>query len=241
LSEAFNMNSGQPGRKPITGISSMATRQVLAELAASYERLSGQPVVIESVGGVDAARRVQDGEAFDIVVLASDALNKLAASGRVDPASRVDLARSGIAVAVAAGQPRPDVGSDAALRQAVLGARSIGYSTGPSGTHLTKLFERWGIADIIAPRIVQAPPGVPVGALVARGDVALGFQQLSELIHLPGIDVLGALPAESQSTTVFAAAACTATEQPEAVRALLSFFTSRDADAAKSRNGMEPA
>lgn len=228
-------------RKPLTGISSMATRQVLAELAASYERLSGQPVAIESIGGVDAARRVQDGEAFDFVVLADGALDKLAASGRIDPASRVGVARSGIAIAVAAGQPHPDVGSDAALRDAVLGARSIGYSTGPSGTHLTQLFERWGIADVIAPRIVQAPPGVPVGALIARGEVALGFQQLSELIHLPGIAVLGALPPESQATTVFAAAACTGGVQREAVQAWLAFLVSRDADAAKSRNGMEAA
>ncbi|CAB3807406.1 Aconitate isomerase [Paraburkholderia ultramafica] len=234
------MVSGQAVRKPITGISSMATRQVLAELAGAYERSSGQPVVIESVGGVDAARRVQDGEPFDIVVLAAEALDRLAAASRIDPASRVDLARSGIAIAVAAGQPRPDIRTEAALRDAILGARSIGYSTGPSGTHLTRLFERWGIADLIAARIVQAPPGVPVGALVARGDVALGFQQLSELIHLPGIDVVGALPPEIQSTTVFAAAVCTAANQREAAQALLSFLTSREADCAKSGNGMEP-
>jgi molybdate transport system substrate-binding protein len=227
-------------RKPITGISSMATRQVLAELAATYERLSGQPVAIQSVGGVDAARRVQESEAFDIVVLAADALDRLAAAGSVDPASRVALARSGIAIAVAAGQVRPDVSTEAALRDAILGARSIGYSTGPSGAHLTRLFERWGIAETIAARIVQAPPGVPVGALVARGDVALGFQQLSELIHLPGIDVVGALPDAAQSMTVFAAAICTATTQREAAQALLAFLTSREADNAKSGNGMEP-
>lgn len=227
-------------RTPLTGISSMATRQVLAELAARYEELSGQPVAIESVGGVDAAKRVQAGEPFDFVVLADGALSKLAAAARVDPASRVDVARSGIAVAVAAGEPRPDIGSDAALRDAVLGARSIGYSTGPSGTHLTTLFERWGIADTIAPRIVQAPPGVPVGELVARGEVALGFQQLSELIHLPGIDVLGALPPDSQSITVFAAAACTAAPGPrDALDAWLAFLASRDADETKLRNGME--
>jgi molybdate transport system substrate-binding protein len=234
------MDSGQTVRKPITGISSMATRQVLAELVATYERLSGQPVAIQSVGGVDAARRVQEGEAFDIVVLAADALDRLAAAGSVDPASRVALARSGIAIAVATGQVRPDVSTEAALRDAILGARSIGYSTGPSGAHLTRLFERWGIAETIAARIVQAPPGVPVGALVARGDVALGFQQLSELIHLPGIDVVGALPDAAQSMTVFAAAICTATTQRESAQALLAFLTSREADNAKSGNGMEP-
>lgn len=234
------MASGQTGRKPITGISSMATRQVLTELAALYERQSGQPVVIESVGGLDAARRVMEGEAFDIVVLASDALDRLARAGRVDASSRIDLARSGIAIAVAAGEPHPDISTEAALREAIVSARSIGYSTGPSGSHLTHLFGRWGIAEVIASRIVKAPPGVPVGALVARGDVALGFQQLSELIHLPGIEVVGAMPPATQATTIFAASICTATVQHEAAQALLSFLTSREADRAKSSNGMEP-
>lgn len=128
----------------ITCISSMATRQVLAELATAYERRSGHHVAIESVGGVAAARRVEDSEPFDIVVLASDAIERLAAAGRVDSDSRVDLARSDVAIAVAAGAPRPDVGTEAAVRDAVLAARSIGYSTGPSGAHLTRLFERWG-------------------------------------------------------------------------------------------------
>ncbi|WP_208626312.1 substrate-binding domain-containing protein [Paraburkholderia susongensis] len=219
----------------------MATRQVLAELGALYERRTGQPVTIESVGGVDAARRVQDGEAFDIVVLAADAIGLLATAGYVDPASRVELARSGIAAAVAAGEPHPDISTEAALRAAILGARSIGYSTGPSGAHLSKLFERWGIAQSIASRTVKAPPGVPVGALVARGEVAFGFQQLSELIHLPGIDVLGAMPDSVQSTTTFTAAICTAARQREAAQALLSFLISRDADSSKVANGMTPA
>ena len=170
-------------------------------------------MAIESVGGVAAARRVQDGEPFDIVVLAADAIDRLAAAGRVDPGSRVDLARSGVAIAVAAGAPRPGIGTEAAVRDAILAARSIGYSTGPSGSHLTRLFERWGIAETIASRIVQAPPGVPVGTLIARGEVELGFQQLSELMHLPGIDVIGALPPEIQVMTVFSAAVCTASGQ----------------------------
>jgi molybdate transport system substrate-binding protein len=103
------------------------------------------------------------------------------------------------------------------------------------------LFERWGIADVIAPRVVQASPGVPVGTLVARGDVELGFQQLSELMHLPGIDVIGLLPPEIQVTTVFSAAVCTASSYPAAAEALLSFLASAEADAAKRRHGMEPA
>ncbi|MFM0667049.1 substrate-binding domain-containing protein [Paraburkholderia sediminicola] len=225
----------------LTGISSMATRLLLAELVEEYERVSGRRVAVESIGGVAAARRVQDGESFDIVVLAADAIDQLAAAGRIDPASRVDVARSGVAIAVASGATRPDVGTEAALRETILAARSIGYSTGPSGSHLTRLFERWGITETIAPRVVQAPPGVPVGTLVARGDVELGFQQLSELMHLPGIDVIGRMPAEVQIVTVFAAAICTASRQRDAARAVLSFLASPEARSAKLRHGMEPA
>lgn len=235
------MAIGQTMKEPITGVSSMATRQVLAELVEEYGQLSGRRVVIESVGGVAAARRVQEGEPFDIVVLAADAIDRLAAAGRIDPASRVDLVRSGMAIAVAAGAPRPEIGTEAALRDAILAARSIGYSTGPSGSHLSHLFERWGVVEAIAPRIVQAPPGVPVGTLVARGDVELGFQQLSELMHLPGIDVIGPLPLEVQIITTFSAAICTASRQRDASRALLSFLASPVAASAKLRHGMEPA
>ena len=232
----------EPGtRNVITGISSMAMRNVLAELGDAYERQSGQPVSFVSVGGVDAARRVDDGEAFDFVVLAADVIEQLAAGGRVDVGSRTDLARSAVAIAVAAGATRPDVSSESAIRDAVLRARSIGYSTGPSGAHLVRLFERWGIADAIAPRIVQASPGFLVGTLVARGDAELGFQQLSELMHLPGIDVIGLLPAEIQVETVFSAAVCTASNCPAAAKAWLSFLASPEADAAKRRHGMEPA
>jgi len=241
IEQVENMAIGQTMREQITGISSMATRQVLAELVREYEGVSGRRVDIESVGGVDAIRRVQEGEPFDIVVLAADAIDRLAVGGRIDPASRVDLARSGVAIAVAADAPRPEIGTEAALRDAILAARSIGYSTGPSGSHLSRLFERWDIAEIIAPRIVQAPPGVPVGMLVARGDVELGFQQLSELMHLPGIDVIGSLPPEVQIITVFSAAICTASRQQDASRALLSFLASPGAGPAKLRHGMEPA
>jgi molybdate transport system substrate-binding protein len=226
---------------PITGISSMATRQLLAELAAAYEQRVGGVVAIESVGGVDAAKRVQAGEAFDVVVLATDAIDKLQAAGRVVAGSKVDLVHSGVAVAVRAGAPRPDIGSEEALKHAVLGAASIGYSTGPSGVQLMKLFERWGIADEIARRTVQAPPGVPVGTLVARGEVELGFQQLSELLHLDGIDLVDTLPPAVQIVTTFSAGVCSASTQPEAARALLAFMSSPETADSKRRQGMEPA
>jgi molybdate transport system substrate-binding protein len=229
------------GSQTLSGISSMATRTLLAQLAADYRAHGGVPVEFESVGGVDAAQRVQAGEAFDLVVLAADAIAKLIASGQVLAGSQVDLVHSGVAVAVPAGAPRPDLGTEDAVRQAVLGAPSIGYSTGPSGVQLLKLFERWGIADAIKPRTVQAPPGVPVGALVARGEVALGFQQLSELIHVAGITIVGPLPPAIQINTTFSAGICAASSQPQAVRALLDFLRAPQADAAKRAQGMDPA
>ena len=225
----------------IKGISSMATRQVLAELVGLYAQQSPDRVGIESVGGVDAAKRVQAGEPFDVVILASDAIDKLVAVGHVRAASKVDLVHSGVAVAVQAGAPVPDIGSEDAVRAAVLAAPSISYSTGPSGVALAKLFERWGIAQEIAPRIVQAPPGVPVGTLVARGEVALGFQQLSELLHVPGITLVGPLPAAIQITTTFSAGVGAAAAQPSAAQALLGFMASPQAADAKRRQGMDPA
>ncbi len=226
---------------PLTGISSMATRQLLSELASDYQQRSGQTVQIESVGGVDAAKRVAAGEVFDVVVLASDAMDKMIAAGHVQADSRVDLVHSGVAVAVRAGAPSPDLSSEAAVRAAVLAAPRLSYSTGPSGVALAQLFERWGIADEIRPRIVTPPPGVPVGSLLAKGEVDLGFQQLSELIHLPGITVVGALPAAIQITTTFTAGVCSTATQPDAARALLAFLASPEAHEAKRRQGMDPA
>jgi len=225
----------------IAGVSSMATRQVLAELAAAFRETSNATVVFESVGGVDAARRVEAGEPFDVVVLASDAIDKLVAAGHVVPGSRTDLVRSSVAIAVRAGSRAPEVDSSEALRRAVLAARTVGYSTGPSGTALLELFERWGIAEATRDRIVQAPSGTPVGELVANGQVELGFQQFSELLHLPGIAVLGTMPPGCEIMTTFAGGLCVASAQPEAVRALLAFMHSPAADLPKRRHGMEPA
>ena len=216
----------------------MATRQLLAALVEQWHSTGGTPVAIESVGGVDAAARVQNGEEFDGVVLAREAIEKLVASGSVVAASRVDLVQSSVAVAVRAGSVPPDISTEAALRSAVMAAPTIGYSTGPSGSALLKLFEKWGIGRELQHRTVQAPPGTPVGSLVARGEVAVGFQQLSELMSLGGVAVVGVLPKAVAITTVFSAAVCSACTQREKLDALLAFMASPEVAATKLRYGM---
>jgi molybdate transport system substrate-binding protein len=139
------------------------------------------------------------------------------------------------------GAALPDITSEASLKAAVLAARSLSFSTGPSGVYLAKLFERWGIADQVASRMVQAPPGVPVGSLVARGEAELGFQQLSELMHLKGITVLGAMPPAVQFITTFSGALCAASTQGPVVRDLLAWMASPATAEAKRRHGMDPA
>ena len=223
----------------------MATRQLMADLAAEWQQRSGCRVKVESVGGVDAARRVEAGEPFDAVVLALDAINKLIKNGRILADSRTDLVHSGVSVCVQAGATQPDISSEAALQNAVLCAKSIGYSTGPSGVALVKLFERWGISKQVLPRCAQAPVGVPVGSLVARGELELGFQQLSELLFVEGISIAGPLPEAVQINTIFSAGLCSASFQmqspPDAVRQFLAFMASPDTAETKRRHGMSPA
>lgn len=222
-------------------ISSMATRQLLTDLLATHIAQGGERVELEAVGGVDAAKRVRAGEALDAIVLAANVIDELAREGHVVPGSRADLVKSGVAIAVRSGAVRPAIATEDDVKRAVLAARSISYSTGPSGVHLARLFERWGIAEQIKSRIVQAPPGVPVGSLVAKGEVEFGFQQLSELMHVAGIDVLGPLPPEIQIVTTFSAGLAATSTQANAVRRLFAFLTSPAAATAKRANGMDPA
>jgi molybdate transport system substrate-binding protein len=222
-------------------ISSMATREVLAALAGQFQQETGVGVTAEAAGGVDVAQRVSSGEIFDVVVLAGNAIDKLTAEGRLLAGSRVDIVRSGVAIAVPCGAVHPDVSNEAAVRDAVGRATSISYSTGPSGVHLEKLFERWGLLEALRSRVVVPPPGVPVGSLVADGRAALGFQQLSELINLPGVDVLGPLPPQIQSMTVFAGAVTSACAQPQLARSLLEFMARPATATLKQRHGMDAA
>ena len=220
----------------------MATKRLLGELVDAYKSAAPDlTITVESMGGVDAAKRVAAGEPYDLAVLASGALEKLIAQGHIVAGSRVDVVKSPVAFAVRTGAARPAIDSEDAVKRAVQAARSVGYSTGPSGDHLVALLKRWDIADSLKDRLVQAPPGVPVATLVANGDVELGFQQLSEFMHDSGIDVVGLLPDAIQNVTTFAGGVAAVSTQPENVRAVLSFMASPLVAELKRRNGMEPA
>jgi molybdate transport system substrate-binding protein len=225
----------------IVGLSSMATRHILADLARDYEARNGTRVDIRSMGGVEAAKLVRAGEPADVVVLASRVMQSLEAEGHVVKGSIEDFARSEVAIAAPAGAPRPSVDSEEAVRQAMLDARRICYSTGPSGDHLKALCEKWGVVDSVLRRALVAPPGVPVASLVARGEADLGFQQLSELIGQPGVEVIGPLPREIQSVTVFSAGISMKSTEPEAAHALVAYLASAEAGDAKRRYGMDAA
>lgn len=227
--------------RPLTLISSMATRNVLAELLAEYQRASGETVTAEAAGGVDVAKRVRGGETVDVVVLASNVIDALIQERKLIAGSRADLVRSGVAVAVAADTPKPDIATEQALKRAVTAARTLSYSTGPSGVYLEKLFARWGVLDDIRDRIVVPPPGVPVASLVAQGKAELGFQQLSELLSKPGIEVVGPLPPAIQTVTIFSAGISTQCPRPDAARALLAYLASPAVSSIKQRHGMEAA
>ncbi len=219
----------------------MAPRELLAAAIAIYQEGHAASIVAEAAGGVDVARRVAAGETVDVVVLSSDAIDKLIEAGRLSADSRVDLMNSEIGVAVPAGAPHPSITDEAAVKAAVIAATTVSYSTGPSGRYLEKLFDRWGILDGLRARIVVPPPGVPVAGLVASGEVKLGFQQLSELLGVPGIEVLGPLPAQIQQVTTFTGGVTPACRSPDAARALLSFLASARLDGLKRRYGMAGA
>jgi molybdate transport system substrate-binding protein len=226
---------------PLEIVSSMATRALIEALAARYADETGRPVRSQAAGGVDVAKRVRAGESFDVVVLAHAAIEQLCADGKLRADTRVNLVQSGIAVGVAAGSAAPDISTEDRLRRAVLAARSLGLSTGPSGQHLERVFETWGILAEIRARIRIAPPGTPVAAWIAEGSVDLGFQQLSELANVPGVAIAGSLPAAAQSFTVFAGAVGVASVQIDAARDLLGFLASPAAAGIKRSHLLDPA
>jgi len=218
----------------------MATRRLLGEMIAQFEKTSPHRIALESVGGLDAAKRVRAGEPLDVVVLAREVIDDLIGAARIVEGSRVDVAVSAIGVAVRSGTPHPDISSADGVKAAVLAARRIGYSTGPSGQYLAKLFASWDPDGHLTDRITVAPVGVPVGSLVARGDIDLAFQQLSELGG-DGIDVVGQLPPDIQMMTTFSGGVARASAQPDAARALLAFMASPALTPIKREHGMDAA
>lgn len=227
--------------RPLSGLSSMATRHILADLARDYEQQTGVRAEFRSMGGVEAARLARAGEPTDVVALAARAMRALEAEGHVVKGGVIGFARSGIAIAVPAGAPSPDVGSAKAVRRAMVEAKRVCYSTGPSGDHLKSLLEAWGLADSVLKRGLVAPPGTPVASLVARGEADLGFQQLSELLGQPGVAIAGALPPEIQAVTIFSAGVSSRSGAPEAARAFVAYLASAETAGVKRRHGMEPA
>ncbi len=218
----------------------MATRGVHARLADAFAARTGQRIALEAVGGVDAARRVEAGERFDLVLLAEDALAGLLAGGHLRAGSIVPLMVSRTAVAVAEGAPLPDVSTLSAFQSALRLARTIGHSTGPSGRAFRAHLAEWGLLDDLAPRLVEAPPGVPVARLIAEGRVTLGVQQVSEIVGVPGVRMVGLLPEGAAIDTVFAGGVGTHAQAPEIARAYLDFAASNAALPILEAGGMAP-
>ena len=225
----------------ITILSSMATRHILTDLAKAFDNRFGRAVAIRAMGGVEAAHLVRSGEVTDVVLLASAVMAKLEAEGHLLAGTRRDFARSGIALAVPAGMPHPDISDEAAVRTAMITARRVCFSTGPSGDHLKRLCERWGIADVISQSAMQAPPGMPVATILARGDADLGVQQFSELTGVAGIEIVGPMPPDIQSTTIFTAGIASMSAQVAAGRAFVDLLCSAEAVSVIEQYGMVPA
>ena len=217
---------------------SAAFKEAYLELVPKFERASGHKVENHWVPSVQMMSRLKGGEAVDLVILSAAALEDLRGAGIIS--ERNDLAKSGIGVAVKAGTPRPDVSSGEAVKRAVLAAKSVVYSTGPSGTYLIGLFQRMGIAEKIQGKVRQVQ-GEPAGGVVARGEAELGFQQMSELLPVPGIDVIGPLPPDIQQITIFAAGLHARARAPDAARALVKFLKAPAAAPVIRAKGMEPA
>jgi molybdate transport system substrate-binding protein len=214
------------GAAEITVLSTQAVEGAYRELVPQFEKASGHKVTTVFTGTLDAQKRIAAGEQYDLIIMAGPAIDDLIKSGKVATGSRVDLASSGIGLAVRAGAPKPDIRTTDALKRTLLAAKSIGYSTGPSGVYLTDLFRRLGIADQIKPKLKQTPTGVFVGSILARGEVEIGFQQVSELTHFPGIDYVGPLPADVQLVTVFSSGMQIGAKARDAARAWVTFLTS---------------
>ena len=228
------------GAAEITVLSTQATEQAYRELVPQFEKATGHTVKTTFTGTLDAKKRIAGGEAFDLLIMSSPDIDAFMTLGTLVRGSRVDLARSGVGVGVKAGAPKPDIATTEAFKQTLLAAKSIGYSTGPSGVYVMDLLERLGITDQVKPKLKQTPTGVFVGTIVANGEVEIGIQQISEMSTYPGVDYVGALPADIQKVTIFSSGIAAKSQQPDAARALVKFITAPEAAEAFKKRGMEP-
>lgn len=222
----------------INVMSTVAFKDAYLEMLPAFERTSGHKVVTQWVPTVEVLRRIKAGETVDLVLMAANGLEDLAKAGKIESASQTPFVKSGVGMAVRAGAPRPDVSSVETFKRTLLAAKSVGYSTGPSGSYLVGLFERLGIAaDIKAKtKLIQ---GEPVGEFVARGEAEIGFQQIPEILPVKGIQYLGPLPAEIHYTTVFSAGLHNAAKQAEAARAWIKYLKTPEAAVFYKKYGME--
>ena len=214
-------------------------------LVPEFERATGHKVLTAygpSMGTTTNAIpvRLDRGEAADVLIMVGYALGDLVKQGKVVADSRVDLVKSPIGIAVKSGAPKPDISSVDAVKRALLATKSIAYSDSASGVYVsTEMFEKLGIADAMKDK-ARKIPATPVGEIVARGDAEIGFQQISEMLPVSGIDIVGQLPPELQKITVFSAGIASVSKEPDAGRALIKFLASPAASAAIIKSGMEP-
>jgi molybdate transport system substrate-binding protein len=221
-------------------IGATGVRDVVTLLAPGYERASGNKVVASWNGTVDVLKRLRAGEVVDLVILAAQDIDSLAKEGKILAGSATPILKSDVGVCIKSGAPKPDLSSPDAVKRALLAAKSISYSTGPSGIYMLGLFERMGIADEMKAKAKIAPPGAAVGDIVARGEAELGFHQVSEIIDVAGVDYRGMLPEGIRGTTKFSAAIHTGASQVDAAKALIKSITSPDALPVIRKKGMEP-
>lgn len=224
----------------ITVMSTVAVREPYLELVPAFERATENNVATMWVGVSAQNERIKGGEIVDLVIGTASGIDELNKLGRL--VSGVAMAKSGIGAAVLSGAPRPDISSGEALKRTLLASKSIALSAaGPSGVYLSGLFQKWGIADELKPKIRQSPSGVPVGELIARGEAEIGFQQISELLPIAGIDYLGPLSADIQHFTVFSGGLHAGAKERQGAQALTEFIKSPAAAAVIRKSGMEPA
>jgi molybdate transport system substrate-binding protein len=221
-------------------LSTQATEASYRELVPQFENATGHKVTTVFTGTLDANKRLAAGETYDLLIMSGPSIDEHIKGGKVVPGSRVDVAKSGVGVAVRAGAPKPDISTPEALKKSLLAAKSVGYSTGPSGVYMITLFQRMGIAEEVKGKLKQTPTGVLVGSIIANGEAEIGFQQVSELSNFPGIDYVGPLPADIQQMTVFASGILVGAKESDAAKDLVKFITTPGAGEAFKKRGMEP-